>query len=379
MKLMVVCHTYMVDEARGKFVELLKLLPDLKISIICPKSWPYTLYTLYPEPCNCPGIEILQFSTLFKGREGAYIFFPYLTAALGKIKPDILQVEQGPSSLVYFMLLNFKKFLAPAAKTIFFTWTNWWYSYPPPRSWIERYNLRNSNYAIVGNQDAGNIIQKKGYAGPIKILAQWGIDPDLYKKKDVETLRDELQLESSCVIGFVGRLIQEKGILTLVQSLKNIKQHNWKLLLVGDGNLKPSIQLEVQKAGIDNRVIYAGSVKVRDVPEYINCMDILVLPSISTPLWKEQFGHVLIEAMACEVPVVASTCGEIPNVVADAGFIFPEGDADQLSKYLNKLILDQELRRKLGNLGRKRVLQKYTHRAIAQELKKIYTELINNK
>lgn len=376
MRIMVVCHTYMVDEARGKFVELLKISPEFQVTIVCPDVWPYSLYTLKPEPSACPDLRIAPMRTLFAGREGGYFYFPNLSAAMGTIKPDILQVEHGTAALCYLQLLLSKRLFVPQAKTLFFTWVNWWYEYRFPRNLIERFNLQHSDYAIVGNQDAASILRKKKFTKPIKVLPQWGVDPDLYRARDVVALREKLHLDSYFTIGFVGRLVPEKGLSTLLSALGQLRDNDWKLLVVGSGASERSLVDQATTLGILDRLVFAGAIAVRGVPDYINCMDVLVLPSESQAQWREQFGHVLIEAMACEIPVIASTCGELPNVVGDAGLVFPEGDVEKLGERLALLIRSPEQRRGLARRGRERVLQKYTHRAIAEELRCVYQELI---
>jgi glycosyltransferase involved in cell wall biosynthesis len=84
---------------------------------------------------------------------------------------------------------------------------------------------------------------------------------------------------------------------------------------------------------------------------------------------------VLIEAMACGAPVVGSTCGEIPQVIGDAGLIFPEGDVDALRDALLRLQRDDELRRALSARGRARVLARYTQKQIAAETVAVYRQM----
>ncbi|MGA0199206.1 MAG: glycosyltransferase, partial [Prochlorotrichaceae cyanobacterium] len=84
--------------------------------------------------------------------------------------------------------------------------------------------------------------------------------------------------------------------------------------------------------------------------------------------WKEQFGHVLIEAMACQVPVLGSDSGEIPRVIGEAGLIFPEGNVTALQECLVQLMDSPDLCRTLGQKGYDRVLEQYTNHALAQKL-----------
>ncbi len=100
-----------------------------------------------------------------------------------------------------------------------------------------------------------------------------------------------------------------------------------------------------------------------------------MLPSRTLPNWKEQFGRVLIEAMACDVPVIGARSGEIPNVIGDAGLLFDEGDETQLVEEINMLIAQPELRDEFSHKGRARVLQHFTMQHIADRTVDVYRRL----
>lgn len=107
-------------------------------------------------------------------------------------------------------------------------------------------------------------------------------------------------------------------------------------------------------------------------------MDLFVLPSRTTASWKEQFGRVLIEAMASSVAVIGSSSGEIPSVIGDAGCIVPEGDAAALSACMQQLIDAPSERQRLGQRGRQRVLQNFTMQHVARETVEIYQRIVDS-
>ena len=102
----------------------------------------------------------------------------------------------------------------------------------------------------------------------------------------------------------------------------------------------------------------------------------LVLPSRSRPNWTEQFGLVLVEAMACGVPVLGSQSGEIPHVIGQAGWTFPEDDLETLQAGLLRLMREVEVRAELGRLGRERVLARFTQARTAAETVQVYKEML---
>jgi glycosyltransferase involved in cell wall biosynthesis len=104
------------------------------------------------------------------------------------------------------------------------------------------------------------------------------------------------------------------------------------------------------------------------VPAFLKSLDVLVLPSVTIlPLDREQFGRVLVEAMAAGVPVIGSSSGAIPEVISDAGLIVPERDAPVLARAIDQVLTDAALRARLIDLGRQRVASHFTWQAGAQQ------------
>jgi glycosyltransferase involved in cell wall biosynthesis len=112
------------------------------------------------------------------------------------------------------------------------------------------------------------------------------------------------------------------------------------------------------------------------MPGFYQQADILVLPSRARRNWTEQFGRVLIEAMACEVAVVGSSTGEIPHVIGEAGRVFPEDDVSILAEILSELVASASLRQSLGRQGRERVLAQFTQEQVAMDTVTLYREIL---
>src|SRR5205807_5640284 len=118
---------------------------------------------------------------------------------------------------------------------------------------------------------------------------------------------------------------------------------------------------------LQERVQFVAPMPPAQVAQEFCRFDVLVLPSRSTRVWKEQFGRVLAEAMISRVPVVGSDCGSIPEVLDTAGLIFPEGDAAALASCLRQLQSSPELRQKLVDQAEARVRRLYTQESIAHQ------------
>src|SRR6185437_16445838 len=124
--------------------------------------------------------------------------------------------------------------------------------------------------------------------------------------------------------------------------------------------------------GVAKRVHFLGQIPSTAMPEVLRGFDVLAGPSLTTPRWKEQFGRMLVEAMACGVPVIGSDSGEIPRVIGDSGLIVPENDVQALREALKRLYHDSALRAHLGIAGRQRVLECFTQAAIAERTVEAY-------
>ena len=144
------------------------------------------------------------------------------------------------------------------------------------------------------------------------------------------------------------QIASDEGVDTLLEAVAHLVSQDttrtYKLLIVGQGEDKPSFQKTAETLGISGHIVWIDAVPPEEVAAYINCMDTLVLPSRTTTGWVEFFGRVLIEGMACEVPVVGSDSGEIPHVIDSAGLIFPEGDMEVLAERIYRIAHDACLR-----------------------------------
>ncbi|GAP95714.1 hormogonium polysaccharide biosynthesis glycosyltransferase HpsO [Leptolyngbya sp. NIES-2104] len=387
MKILVVSHSYIVDLNCEKLKALANLESGIEVTIVIPKRWKPggvmkdTIETRYREEGSFRVVPVSNFS---QNNQGLLTFGAELIPLLKSFKPDIIQVEQGAKSLAYAQFITFNKVLNLKAKNVFFTWWNLPYTLRFPVSLLEAYNLKNTDGIIAGNQDGAKILRDRGFLKKMSIMPQLGVDDSLFCPQPQTELAAKLGIQANdFVVGFVGRFVPEKGILTLVKALERLRDRTWKLLLLGRGELKSEIQQQAERFRFVDRLIWVESVPHADVYRYINLMNTLVLPSettyqfktLTSAGWKEQFGHVLIEAMACQVPVIGSDSGEIPNVIEQAGLVFPEGNAEELSNRLKQLIDDRNFAEELGQRGYQRAIAKYANRALAKELLEFYRSL----
>ena len=388
MKILVASHTYIVDLNREKLRALAKLESGIEVTVVVPKRWrPGGVQNriIESEFLQEDSFQVVPVSNFSQNNQGLLIFGIDLIALLRQFRPTIIQVEQGAKALNYAQLITLNKWLGLKAKNLLFTWWNLPYELKFPVAAIEAYNLGNTDGIIVGNRDGADILRQRGYRGPIKVMPQLGVDEDLFKPQQQPDIKEKLGINGdNFIVGFVGRFVEEKGLLTLLKALSGLQDKPWKWLLLGRGELQSVLIEKARELGIKERLIFVESVPHDEVFRYINVMDTLILPSETTYSfktmtavgWKEQFGHVLIEAMACEVPVIGSDSGEIPYAIDEAGLVFPEGNVEALRDRLLQLMENPELAKCLGKRGRDRVLANYTNKALAQQQLNFYKDLI---
>ena len=151
----------------------------------------------------------------------------------------------------------------------------------------------------------------------------------------------------------------------------------WQIRLAGNGPYKSDLATLAGILNAGGQVQFVGTVSSTEMPDFYNSVDVVVLPSLTRPNWKEQFGRLLIEAMACGVPVVGSDSGAIPDVIGDAGLVVPEGDEQALRGALLSLVKDRDLYHALSVAGRKRVLNHFTQKQVASRTVEVYRQMVS--
>ena len=367
LKVWVVSHAYVSPVNHDK-LRALAALDDIELTLVVPDSW-RTATGVITLPAFATPYPVVVSPIARSGRIGAYRYRDL--DPLRRARPDIVHAEVEPWSLAALQLVR----AAGQAPVVLFTWEN----LEGPRRLasraIERVVLRRVRHVIAGNHGARARMLRRGVpAGRLSVLPQLGVDPARYGGGDATRARagGAPPAEGPPVVGFVGRVVREKGVEVLVDALASIDA---RLLVVGDGAARSALESTTARwpAG---KAFFVGAAADADVPNHLACMDVLVLPSRTTPSWAEQFGHVLIEAMAAGVPVVGSSSGAIPEVIGEAGVVFPEGDASALRVQLAGLLADGALRTRLAGLGRARVARLYTNAHVARAQRDIYRALL---
>ena len=351
-----------------KKIEELAAFPNVELTVVVPPYWKEAGRTIRLERLHTTGYTLIVEPMVLNGHFHLH-FYPGLGHRIREIRPDIVHIDEEPYNLSTYLAL--KSAQRTGARTLFFTWQNIFRRYPPPFRWTERYVTHHVDYAIAGNAEAVNVLRVKGYRGPITVIPQFGVDPEIYRPiPESRSARPP----DSYVIGYAGRLVEQKGVSLLLRAAAGLPG-DWRLRILGAGPLSSRLRLLAGELGITSRVTFESPIPSHEMPFFLNGLDVLVLPSLTRPNWKEQFGRVLLEAMACETPVIGSDAGEIPNVIGDAGLLFSEGKCEALREQLIRLATSRDLCNALAARGRERVLSQFTQTQIAAKTYRVYEAL----
>ncbi|MBE2199789.1 MAG: glycosyltransferase family 4 protein [Anaerolinea sp.] len=367
MRILMVSKACLVGAYQRKLEEIARD-DQIDLTVIVPPSWDDAAAPLQLERSHTAGYKLLVDPIRFNGNYHFY-YYPRLKQRLAQLRPDVVHIDEEPYNLATWLAMRQAK--ASGAKTLFFTWQNLNRSYPFPFNRMEQQVLNGVDYALMGNQEAVQVWQAKGYRGPYRVIPQFGVDPALYQPPP---RRDSGRVFT---IGSANRrLVPEKGLDLLLQAAARLPG-TWQLHIAGEGPCRASLEQLAQTLAIRERVFFDGAIPSTQMPAYLQQMDVLALPSRTRPNWKEQFGRVLIEAMACGTAVIGSNSGEIPHVIGDAGLIFPEDDVDALHQHLLTLMQSETERWRLGQQGRQRVLAHYTQVQVAAQTAAVYREILS--
>jgi glycosyltransferase involved in cell wall biosynthesis len=251
-------------------------------------------------------------------------------------------------------------------------------TYPWPLSAFERRVLdRADGWIAFGDTVHETMLQRRGdyRRKPSRVIPP-GVDTNDFapRRADGNRIRQQLGWSDEVpVVGFVGRFVPEKGLRVLEAAL-TVSKAPWHALLVGSGPLE--MELKTFAAAHPGRVHIAAGVPHAEIPQWLNAMSVLCAPSQTTARWREQFGRMLIEAMACGVPVIASDSGEIPHVVGDAGVLVPEGDPAAWASAIDAVLGDERSRRGLAERGRARAETKFSWQVVARQHLEFFGSLI---
>lgn len=370
-RLVVISHACVTPVNRRVF-EQLRRSTGWDVTLIVPDRWnnDYGAIRTSAQTNDFHGpVECLPM--IWPGSVPLHAYGTVFPERFAKLKADLVYIQNEPYSLsAWQAALPWFRARRPALG--FYAAQNLYKKYPLPIRLFERMVFRRADFATPITNDVEAVLRRRGYRGASTVIPL-GVDFDLYGTagaESVQALRRPLVAPDEPLLGYVGRFAEEKGLETLLHALARISTLPWKLVLVGGGATEGRLRILAKELGLDTRISWQGYVPHDQVHQYLSAFDLLVLPSETHAHWKEQFGRVIVEALACGTAVVGSDSGAIPEVLhaTGGGLIFPEGQAGALSDQLRRVLSDHTLRTELAETGRNRARQLYSQDSVAAAL-----------
>jgi L-malate glycosyltransferase len=379
MKLLALGHPFLFAYNQRKFVAMKRLDPELRLRLIVPRSGHERFAAAESEVH--PALsreEVVPLKVWPAGWHMTHLHNPVkLAAILHQFQPDVIYVDPGePQALLTVETIALQRIFARSAAVTLFTVDNLLRRRRFPlgavKNRLRAYSLRRVAAMVCCNQRAAELLQEeRRFTGPAVHLPQFGLDVAEHTPGRESALRIALGLEGGPVIGYAGRLVEQKGLRLLFDALRSLSSHPWKLLLIGSGPLENEIR-ERWMQQLPGRIVLVPAVPYEQVARHLRCADIFVLASYATSSWAEQFGLVLAQAMMLGIPCIGSSSGAIPEVIGPGGLCFAEGDSQELARALTSLLSSPERREQLGREGRGFALEHYTDEKVAEKYLQVF-------
>lgn len=233
-------------------------------------------------------------------------------------------------------------------------------------SFLLEESAKRSNHVTVVSRALGNALGDSVLC-PVSVIPN-GVDTVWFSPPD-DLVRDSLIL-------YVGSLIERKGVKYLVEALHLLdgRLADYQLAIVGDGPLRPELEILAHRLGVSDRVGFLGAVSRDDVREHMRRARLLVLPSV-----EEGMGVVLIEAMACGTPVIGSDVGGISEVIDNSvGRVFPVADPVAIAGAIEAILLDEQYWARMSRAARRRAESQYSWDRVVELVLGAYNSAIDD-
>jgi len=374
-RLITIGHSYVVAENRRLAHEMaIAGRGRWRVTAIAPKAYRGDLRRITLEPLEGEACALVPLGVRFD-RAPHLMMYAGLRGALSSAV-DVVHCWEEPYVAAGAQVA---KHTPAGARLVYGTFQNLSKSYPPPFAELERRSLdRAAGWIAFGRTVENTLVTRAGYGGiPHRVIPP-GVDVERFTPDTSSGRAVRRRIgwpEDALVVGYLGRFTVEKGIHDLCDALDRLRSP-WHGLFVGGGALQTD--LERFRDRHPGRVHIANGVSHADVPQWLNAMTVLSAPSRTTPQWREQFGRMLIEAMACGIPVVATTSGEMPHVVDDAARVVPEQDPAALADAIATLLADDGVRNQLSAAGIARARKCFAWATVARQHLDFFDALVES-
>jgi glycosyltransferase involved in cell wall biosynthesis len=292
-----------------------------------------------------------------------------LARVIREVGPDILDLHEEPFSAASHQWLS----AAPAELgVVMYTAQNVDKRFPPPFSAYERLAYRRISALYPCSNQAASVARGKGFGGLIDVIPL-GYDPAVYSEGQQSADDDEV------VLGLFGRLVREKGVQDAVRVLAHVTEvRPARLVVVGSGPEEGALRYLAAQLGVGDRVTILPWLPAAELAEVYRRTHIVLIPSVATATWVEQFGRVIVEGQASGAVVAGYASGAVAEVAGTPGVLSPVGDLDHLARNVINLVrgADEYKRRRSEGLA---LAETRTWTRVARSQTELYTDASRSK
>jgi glycosyltransferase involved in cell wall biosynthesis len=372
LKVVSISHSAVRAGAARKRYEALADDPSLDLTLVVPEVW-HEYGQAEPAEASRTRLKVcVEPARLTRGGPAKWYLhhYPGLRDLLVRLQPDVIHLWEEPWAIVSLQALRLRDSLLPNAALLLETDQNTLRRLPPGFEQIRRYTLARTDLLIARGQEALSVSRHFGFTGESEFV-EYAINSDVFFPQDRQAVLASAG-SRPLRLGYVGRLVPEKGLDDVLKALQRAKAPV-ELQLLGDGPEKAGLAARAAILGLSNRVTFMEPRDAAGVATFISSLDALVLMSRTTRTWKEQFGRVIMEAHACGVPVIGSSSGSIPHVTGQGGWIVGESDVPALAMLLDELAAAPEQVAARGELGRIEAASRFSNAAVSGALRRAWT------
>lgn len=342
------------------------------VGALCRRGHEVTLFSQHREPTE-QAFQGARFERLpFSGSVGYFLNAVRLRARLKALQPDLLNAHYASGYGTTAALSGFRPVLLSVWGSDVFDF--------PYESWAKGLILRRNLRCAARLASTSHVMARQVHELvpelPSALVTPFGVDCNRFCPRP--------QLDSQFItIGTVKTLAHKYGVDLLIDAFSRVVHElqlqeasaapRLRLMLVGAGEERLALEAMATRLGVRDRVVFVGPVAHSDVPDWLNQLDIFVAASR-----RESFGVAAVEASACGLPVVVSDAGGLPEVVrsGETGFVVPREQPQALADAISQLVLDAELRRRMGIAGRELVLSRYEWEHCVDTMEAAYREVV---
>jgi len=379
MKLLAISHPC-VTPINQAFFAAIEQFAACEVTLIVPETW-NSKYGKIESVERLPSFrgKIITIPVLFNGNIPIHFYRGSIQKIIKQVSPDFIFVHHDPHTSVAGQFILENRTSIPFG---FYAAQNINKSYPFPFSWFEKKMFSQASIAFPLSHSVLEVLRSKGYRNDATVLPL-PFDASLFQPNSErrQRMRSSLGISpDTFIVGYLGRLTPEKGVDLIIDALLQLQDKQWAAVIAGSGPEEEKLRTTAQRAAQPSRFHFVGYVPHEQAASILNCFDVLVVPSRTTSSWKEQFGRVIIEAMACGVPVIGSDSGEIPFLIdqTQGGTTFTEDDPTSLARRISNIIDNREYRDELSERGLRSAQEHFTTQSIARQFYRSVSEVIDS-